>query len=137
MQQNHNPQPSFLELDLVPSEPSFNKVGTVLAAVRLLDAPDCRGRLRSPEAAIVASLTSWQLLFLVRKIDRRVLASDIDAELGVITCVWSRIGHGQTVHPSSGIAHWFSLIPVSGVGVAEDGCEDRKKWNFRNIQKRQ
>ena len=27
-----------------------------------------------------------------RKVDRRVLATDIDAELGLITCVWSRIG---------------------------------------------
>ena len=32
------------------------------------------------------------------KIDRRVLATDVDAELGLITCVWSRTG-GQTVHP--------------------------------------
>ena len=27
-----------------------------------------------------------------RKVDRRVLATDIDAELGLITCVWDRIG---------------------------------------------
>ena len=27
-----------------------------------------------------------------RKVDRRVLATDIDAKLGLMTCVWSRIG---------------------------------------------
>ena len=27
-----------------------------------------------------------------RKIDRRVLATDVDAELSLVTCVWSRIG---------------------------------------------
>ena len=26
------------------------------------------------------------------KVDRRVLATDIDAELGLMTCVWDRIG---------------------------------------------
>ena len=28
----------------------------------------------------------------VRKVDRRVLATDIDAELGLMTCDWHRIG---------------------------------------------
>ena len=27
-----------------------------------------------------------------RKVDQRVLATDIDAELGLITCLWDRIG---------------------------------------------
>ena len=82
--------------------PNFNKVGTVLAAeCRLLDALECRGTLRSSEAAIVASYSSWKLLFLVRKLDRRALATDVDAELGFITCVWSRIGQmARRLHPS-------------------------------------
>ena len=41
-----------------------------------------------------------------RKVDRRVLATHIDPELVLITCVWSRIGQ---------VAR--HLIPVSGVGV--------------------
>ena len=41
-------------LELVPNEPCLNKVGTVLAAMccLLLDALECRGELRSLEAAL-------------------------------------------------------------------------------------
>ena len=58
-------------LELVPTGPSFNKVGTVLAAVCLMlfDAPECRGRLRSSDAANVASLSSWKTSLSGRKID--------------------------------------------------------------------
>ena len=63
------------------------------------------------------------------KIDRRVLATDVDAELGLMTCVWSRIGQtAQTVPP--GLAHGFSLIPVSGVGVVVD--EVKTEGNAEN-----
>ena len=69
----------------VPSEPSFNKVGTLLAAVCwLLEAPECLGKSRSSEAHVSG-----------QKVDRRVLATDIDADLGFITCVLDWIG--QTV----------------------------------------
>ena len=59
---------SFLEL--VPTEPGVNKVGTVLACEcrLLLDAPECRGKLRSSETAIVASYSCWKLLFLVGRL---------------------------------------------------------------------
>ena len=48
----------------------------------------CGGKLRSSEAVIVLRETHVS----GRKVDRRVLAIDIDAELGLATCVWSRIG---------------------------------------------
>ena len=44
-----------------------------------------------------------------------MLLTDIDAELGIITCVW------RDRPPQSGVAHGFSLIPASGVGVVVDG----------------
>ena len=47
-----------------------------------LDATECRGKLRSSEAAIVASYSCAKLMFR----DGRL----IDAELGLITCVWDR-----------------------------------------------
>ena len=54
-----------------------------------------------------------------------MLAADVDAELGLTTRVWSRIGQMASwpdSPPQSGVAHEFSLIPVSGVGgaVSED-----------------
>ena len=46
-----------------------------------------------------------------------MLATDIDAELGLITCVWSRIGQmARRSTPERSRA----LIPVSGVGVVVD-----------------
>ena len=42
-----------------------------------------------------------------------MLPSDIDAELGLITCVWDRIGERFT--------QGFKLIPVKGVGEAAGG----------------
>ena len=49
----------------------------------------------------------------VGEIDRRVLATDVDAELGLIhnLCLESDRPDGQ------GVAHGFSLISFSGVGV--------------------
>ena len=67
----------------------------MLAAVRwlLLDAPECRGTLKSSEAVIVASYSCWKETHVSgRKVDRRVLATGIDAELGLINCVRDRIG---------------------------------------------
>ena len=54
-------------LGVVPNQPRFHKVGTVLAAVcwLLLDAPECQGKLRSSEAAIVESYSCWKPTFLV------------------------------------------------------------------------
>ena len=97
-------------------------MGTVLAGVcrLLLDAPECRGRLRSSEAAIVASLSSWKLHFLVGRL------------IGVCSLLTSMQNSGSKPvfgvgaarwpdgPPQSGVAHGFSLNPVSGVGVVED-----------------
>ena len=49
----------------------------------------------------------------VGEVDRRVLVSGIDAELWLITCVWSRIGQ---------IARHCTLVPARGVDEAE-GCD--------------
>ena len=51
-------------------------------------------------------------MFLVGRFYRRVLATGIDAELGLITCVWDRIGQG------------FNLIPFSGVGGTVGGVSE-------------
>ena len=95
-------------------------MGTVLAGVcrLLLDAPECRGRLRSSEAAIVASLSSWKLHFLVGRL------------IGVCSLLTSMQNSGSKPvfgvgaarwpdgPPQSGVAHGFSLIPVNDFGVA-------------------
>ena len=75
---------------LVLEEPNFNKVGTVLATeCRLLLAPECRGRSKSSKAAIVTSFSGLKLPLL----DGRLIGvCYVDAELGLLTCVWSRIG---------------------------------------------
>ena len=53
------------------------------------------------------------------EVDRCVLATDVDAELGLITCLGSDWPDGQTFHPHGGVAQGFLLIPVSGVDDAE------------------
>ena len=52
---------------------------------------------------------------------RRVFATDIDAELGLITCV--RVGSARWPDgpPQSRVAHWFCLFLASGGGVVVDG----------------
>ena len=50
-----------------------------------------------------------------RKVDRRVLATDSDAELPVFGIGPARWPDGPT---QSGVAQGFNLIPVSGVGEA-------------------
>ena len=51
---------------VVPDAPSFDKVGTLLAAecLLLLEAPASRGKLRSSEALIVASCSCEKCTFL-------------------------------------------------------------------------
>ena len=58
----------------------------------------------------------------VGEVDRRVHVADIDAERGLITCVWSRIGqmarHSTSRRRCAGCSF---LVPLSGV----DGAEGR------------
>ena len=49
-----------------------------------------------------------------------MLAADIDAELGLITCVWDRPDGPLP----SGVAQGFNLIPVSGVREAAGGVSE-------------
>ena len=60
-----------------------------------------------------------------RKVDRRVLATDIDAELGLTICVFG-VGSARWPDgpPQSGVAQGFNLIPVSGVGEAVGGVSE-------------
>ena len=59
-----------------------------------------------------------------RKVDRRVLATDIDAELGLITCVWDLISQiARRSTPERRCARVY-LIPVSGVGEAVGGVNE-------------
>ena len=106
-------------LEPVPDEPSFNKVGTVLAAVcwLLLDAPECRGKLRSGsgDCRVVLLLETD---VSGRRVDRCVLATDIDAELGLTTCVWSRIGQ---------MARW-STPERNGTRVQSDSSQWSVWW---------
>ena len=74
--------------------------------VKVLGSGDCRVTLQL-EAALSAE-----------KIDRRVLAADVDAELGLIICVWeSDRPDGQTVHPRAesrtGLVWFQSVVSVS------------------------
>ena len=98
-------------------------MGTVLAAEckLLLDAPERRGKLRSSEAAIVASYSCWKPMFLVGRLigvcspltSMQNLGSQPVFEVGS-----ARWPDGP---PQSAVAHGFGLIPVSGVGeVASD-----------------
>ena len=58
------------------------------------------GKLRSSDAVIVAVVLLLETNVSGRKVDRRVLTTDIDAELGLITCVWDRIGQmARRSHP--------------------------------------
>ena len=103
----------------------------MLAAVcRLLLDAERRGRLRSSEAAIVASFSSWKMLILVGRL------------IGVCSLLTSMQNLGpQPVFgvgsaswpdgaPQNGVAHGFSLIPVSGVGVVVD--EVKTEGNAEN-----
>ena len=59
-------------------------------------------------------------MFLGRKVVRRVLATDIGAELGLITCVWSRIG--QMARPST--PEWTRTLVLS------DCSQVTSVWQF-------
>ena len=61
----------------------------------------------------------------VGEVDRRVLVTDIDAELGLVTCVWSRIGQMARHSTHGGVAQGFLLIPVSGVDMRKVASENR------------
>ena len=67
-----------------------------------------------------------------------MLVTDIDAELGLITCVWSRIGQMARHSTRIGVAQGCLLIPVSGVDdaksdvreqVGEESPKKRMRWN--------
>ena len=76
-------------------KPSFDTVGTLLAAAEcllLLEAPECRGTSRSLSGADCRVVIVRDNPVAVGEVDRRVLVADIDADLGLTTCVWDRIG---------------------------------------------
>ena len=77
---------------LVPNAPSFDKVGTLLAAEcrLLLDAPACRGIFKVLGSGGRRVVLLREPHVSGRKVDRRVLAINVDAELWLITCVWDR-----------------------------------------------
>ena len=60
--------------------------------VLLLDAPECWGEFKVLGGGDRRVVLLLETHFSGWKVDRRVLATNIDAELGLITCVWSRIG---------------------------------------------
>ena len=63
----------------------------------------------------------------VGEVDRRVLVADIDAELGLVTSVWVRIGQVaiQSTPRRSGTG--VLLIPVSGVDDAESRIREQAR----------
>ena len=79
------------------------------AECRLLLAAECRGKSKSSEAAIVASFSSWKCSLLT--------SMQKTGSLPVFGVGSARWPDGP---PQSDVAHGFSLIPVSGVGVAVD-----------------
>ena len=106
---------------LFPNEPDFDTVGTLFAAavcLLLLEAPECRGKSRlSGDDNCVVFVREMPVPG--GEVDRRALVTDIDAELGLITCVWDRIGQMARSHPTAKWHRGFLLIPVSGVDDAE------------------
>ena len=62
-------------------------------------------------------------------------AADIDVDVGLITCVWDRIGQmARRSTPERSRTHGFNLIPVSGVrevvgGVSEAVSDEKKRGN--------
>ena len=101
---------------LVPDVPRFDKVGALLAAEcwLLLEAPECRSNLRPSEAGHRRGVLLRETHFS----DRRVLAINVDAELGLISCVWDRIDQTASSPTPSEEAQGFGLIPVDSVGEA-------------------
>ena len=115
----------------VPNAPGFDNVVTLLPVIcwLLLEAPKCRGKLRSSDTVIVASYSYWKLMFLVGRL------------IGVCSLLTMRqnlgsqhvFGIGSARWPEgplpSGVTQRFYLIPVSGVREAvngntdEEGCE--------------
>ena len=106
----------------VPAESSFNKVGTLLATMcwLLLEAPECRV-LGSGDRRVVLLL---EIHLFGRKVDRSVLATDMDAGLGLITCVWDRIGQMARRSIPERSSTGVNVIPVSGVGEAVGGVSE-------------
>ena len=89
--------------------------------VKVLRSGDCRVTLQL-EAALSG-----------RKIDRRVVATDVDAELGLVTCVWSRIAQiGRRSTPGRSRAR-VRRMPDSGVGGRSQDRRERRE--LRNTQK--
>ena len=117
--------------------PSFNKVGTVLAAVcrLLLEAPECRGKLTSSEAAIVASYSCWKMRILVGRL------------IGVCSLLTSMQNLGSSPVFGVGSARWpdgpaeRSRARVLSDSSQRRRCrsrrsEDRRERSLRNIQER-
>ena len=95
-------------------------VGTLLAAVcwPLLDAPECRRKLRSSEAVIVTSYSCWKLMFLVERLIGVCSPLTSVQNLGSQPVFGIGSARWPDGPPRSGVAQKFNLIPVSGVSEA-------------------
>ena len=103
--------------------------------VKVLQSGDCRVTLQ-----LDAALSG-------RKIDRRLLATDADAELGLKTCVWSRVGQMARRSPPERCSVWFqSVVSVSQKTKLKTGGMERTQehpgvtwsrmgWLLRNTQR--
>ena len=56
-----------------------------------------------------------EAVFPGREIDRRVLNTDVDAEVGLNTCEWCGVGQRARLSIPE-VAHGFGLIPDSVAG---------------------
>ena len=89
--------------------------------VRILGGCDCGRQV----------ILKVEAVFPGREIDRRVLAAEVDAEFGLITCVW----RWPDCPFNSGVAHGFGQIPVSvaGEGVqVGGGVEQKEEKNLKH-----
>ena len=85
------PQSATSFLVLKNGEAEFNKVGTVLATeCRLLLALLSVEEGQNPRKDDCHVILQVEAALFGRKVDRRVLTADVDAELWLISCVWNR-----------------------------------------------
>ena len=81
--------------------------------IKILSGADCR-------VVIVREIP-----VAVGEVDRRVLVADIDADLGLTTCIWDRIGQMARHSTPRRKRHKGIFIPVSGADNAEGRVTDQ------------
>ena len=113
-----------------PNQPSFDTVGILLAAawrrmswyIKILSGVDCH------------MVVVREISFAAGKVDRRVLVADIDAELGLTTCVWDRTGQMARNGGEAQGVFWFKSVGVDDAESLENKLVKRKSAEPNNTE---